>query len=61
MKPILALITFALAACAPSTTITETLLDGTKRVTEIKGGIDPSAVPLAGLAVRTYAIIHPDK
>ena len=50
-----------LSSCAPSTTITETMLDGTVRKTEIKGGIDPSAVPLAGLAVRTYATIHSEK
>jgi len=52
---------WSLSSCAPSTTITETLLDGTVRKTEIKGGIDPSAVPLAGLAVRTYATIHSEK
>jgi hypothetical protein len=52
---------WSLSSCAPSTTITETLLDGTVRKTEIKGGIDPSAVPLAGLVVRTYATINSEK
>jgi hypothetical protein len=52
---------WSLSSCAPSTTITETMLDGTVRKTEIKGGIDPSVVPLTASAIRVYATIHPDK
>jgi len=61
MKLILAIITFALAACAPTVTVTETLRDGTVRVTKTEGGIDPATAPLVEVVAGTYAIIHPDK
>ena len=58
--PVLGLAITSLTSCV-TTTVTETLPDGTVRVTKTEGKLDPDATPLIGVVAGTYATIRGEK